>query len=265
MKKWKCTVCGYIHEGGEPPEKCPVCGADRSKFVAMAATADDPAPQTDAADSIKQWKCTVCGYIHEGSEPPEKCPVCGADRSKFVAMAATADDPAKPSDPAPLTASDAPGPPPPTETGGASGRDKVFDLMVQHHAHPISVHIPNGVLPVSVVFILLSSIFNWTGMGQAAFFNMVFVVLAMPFVLASGYIVWQRKYGGAMTVIFKIKIALAGIVAVTATVLATWMAVAPQVTLPSAPGRGIFLALSLVMLAAAAGAGFIGGRLVFRD
>ena len=33
MKKWECTVCGYIHEGEEPPEICPVCGADRSKFV----------------------------------------------------------------------------------------------------------------------------------------------------------------------------------------------------------------------------------------
>ena len=23
--KWKCSVCGYIHEGKEPPEKCPAC------------------------------------------------------------------------------------------------------------------------------------------------------------------------------------------------------------------------------------------------
>ena len=32
-KKWKCTVCGYIHEGEEPPDKCPVCGAPTSQFV----------------------------------------------------------------------------------------------------------------------------------------------------------------------------------------------------------------------------------------
>ncbi|MGI6212717.1 MAG: rubrerythrin [Anaerovoracaceae bacterium] len=25
MAKWKCTVCGYIHEGDTPPETCPVC------------------------------------------------------------------------------------------------------------------------------------------------------------------------------------------------------------------------------------------------
>jgi rubrerythrin len=23
--KWKCSVCGYIHEGTEPPHKCPCC------------------------------------------------------------------------------------------------------------------------------------------------------------------------------------------------------------------------------------------------
>lgn len=23
--KWRCSVCGYVHEGTEPPEKCPCC------------------------------------------------------------------------------------------------------------------------------------------------------------------------------------------------------------------------------------------------
>ncbi len=31
-KKWICTVCGYVHEGPEAPEKCPMCGAPKSKF-----------------------------------------------------------------------------------------------------------------------------------------------------------------------------------------------------------------------------------------
>jgi len=33
MKKWKCTVCGYIHEGKYPPDKCPVCGAIGYRFI----------------------------------------------------------------------------------------------------------------------------------------------------------------------------------------------------------------------------------------
>ncbi len=33
MSKWVCSVCGYVHEGDEPPEKCPVCNAPDTKFV----------------------------------------------------------------------------------------------------------------------------------------------------------------------------------------------------------------------------------------
>ena len=35
MKKWVCTVCGYVAEGTTPPEKCPVCGVPASKFKEM--------------------------------------------------------------------------------------------------------------------------------------------------------------------------------------------------------------------------------------
>jgi len=32
MKKWECTVCGYLHEGEEPPEFCPICDARKEEF-----------------------------------------------------------------------------------------------------------------------------------------------------------------------------------------------------------------------------------------
>ncbi len=32
MRKFICTVCGYIHEGEEAPEECPICKAPTSKF-----------------------------------------------------------------------------------------------------------------------------------------------------------------------------------------------------------------------------------------
>ncbi|MBQ3423539.1 MAG: NADH peroxidase [Romboutsia sp.] len=32
MKKFVCTVCGYVYEGEAAPEKCPICGAPASKF-----------------------------------------------------------------------------------------------------------------------------------------------------------------------------------------------------------------------------------------
>ena len=33
MKKFVCSVCGYVFEGPEAPERCPVCKAPASKFV----------------------------------------------------------------------------------------------------------------------------------------------------------------------------------------------------------------------------------------
>ena len=33
MKKYVCTVCGYVHEGDGSPAKCPQCGAPAEKFT----------------------------------------------------------------------------------------------------------------------------------------------------------------------------------------------------------------------------------------
>lgn len=65
-KQWRCTVCGYIHTGENPPEICPVCGVDSSFFELVteekkADTPSDvkPAPKTvtaqpDKATAIRQ-------------------------------------------------------------------------------------------------------------------------------------------------------------------------------------------------------------------
>ena len=31
-KKFVCSVCGYVHEGNEAPEKCPLCKVTKDKF-----------------------------------------------------------------------------------------------------------------------------------------------------------------------------------------------------------------------------------------
>ena len=37
MKTWVCTVCGYVWEGENPPEKCPQCGVGPDKFKEQSA------------------------------------------------------------------------------------------------------------------------------------------------------------------------------------------------------------------------------------
>ena len=34
-KKFKCNVCGYIHEGDAAPANCPVCGVPASEFTEL--------------------------------------------------------------------------------------------------------------------------------------------------------------------------------------------------------------------------------------
>ena len=38
MKKFVCTICGYVHEGTEAPIKCPQCGAPQEKFIEQSTT-----------------------------------------------------------------------------------------------------------------------------------------------------------------------------------------------------------------------------------
>ena len=37
-KKWNCTVCGYVHEGDEAPERCPQCKQPKEKFKELVET-----------------------------------------------------------------------------------------------------------------------------------------------------------------------------------------------------------------------------------
>ena len=48
MAKWRCSVCGYIHEGDAAPEKCPQCGVPGEKFVKL----EEAAAQEWAAEHV---------------------------------------------------------------------------------------------------------------------------------------------------------------------------------------------------------------------
>jgi rubredoxin len=35
---------------------------------------------------MKLFKCSVCGFVYEGTEAPDSCPKCGASKDKFNAL-----------------------------------------------------------------------------------------------------------------------------------------------------------------------------------
>lgn len=59
-KKFICTVCGYIHEGDEAPEKCPLCGAPKSKFEEM--------PDSDALNFVTEHEIGVARKLGADDE-----------------------------------------------------------------------------------------------------------------------------------------------------------------------------------------------------
>ncbi|MBA2879779.1 RNA polymerase subunit RPABC4/transcription elongation factor Spt4 [Desulfosalsimonas propionicica] len=234
MKKWRCTVCNYIHEGDQPPETCPVCGADKSKFVEVS---DAEAKEIQAKKSEKQL-----------------------EREKAMAEKAKAQSPgSKQKSQTGQSASGQKG------SGKKGWIEFANGQMIRHHAHPVSVHIPNGVLPVSVLFVLLALWCTGQGFATAAFYNSVVVLIAMPAVLYTGYNAWQRKYGGSWTTIFIFKIITALIVTVTCLLVVIWYVVNPEILSGGAARQAGFVFLNLIMLAAAVVAGLIGGKLVFKD
>ncbi len=220
---------------------------------------------------MKKWRCTVCGYIHDGDEPPEKCPVCGADKSLFEEIIEEA--PAEQPDSKTAQEKTTQAPAAPESMDPEPEPKTVFDrlfrfkiqMMLKHHAHPVSVHIPNGVLPVSFVLMILSTLTGATSLATAAHINMVFVVLTLPFVLFSGYIEWQHRYKGLRSSRFITKIICAGIVTVTSVLLVLWWVSDPGILQTASLARMAFLFIGLIMLTAAAIAGWIGGKLVFKD
>lgn len=212
---------------------------------------------------MKKWECTVCGYIHEGDEPPDECPVCAADKSMFVEVVeqAAAAEPAATAEPAASPAA-------PAQPAGKQGLPATLlafatTQILRHHLHPIMVHTPNGIVPMAVIFLFIAALFTAPLFDIAALYSLVFVLIAMPAVLATGYIVWQERYRGAMTSIFKLKIGASIVATVSLVILLIWRALQPAVLTTPSTGRWFFLILAVIMVGAVGLAGHMGGKLVF--
>ena len=324
MKKWRCTVCGYIQEGDNPPEECPLCKAPAEKFELVeeeqsAETADtgvaeesprEPEEKAEAATPVeveqpavnqeavekeeaaekeqpaatekpaeaetaeqvavtetpkkaepeaaapkkrqekkkeaagRLWKCTVCGYVHEGDSPPEQCPLCKAPKDKFVEI-------------------DGGG----NEVRGMGGPARKAGLlariMMRLHLHPIAAHFPNGILPLAVIFLALAVFGGKEMFEPVSFYNLVAVLITLPLVLLTGFNEWKNRYNSAKTFVFFMKIFCSVVVTLSLIILVAWRLIEPGVAGPDSPFRMIYFGVAAVMLGATGLAGHMGGKLVF--
>lgn len=204
---------------------------------------------------MEKWECSVCGHIHEGEEPPSKCPICKAEKEKFFTLQALEEtvDQIKLEEDVVETMPE----------GLSKKRFNISDLILDNHLHPISVHGPNGIVPVAVGFLTLVVLFQFSALEGAVYFNMIAVLLSMPLVVITGYVTWQKKYKGVKTSVFKIKIAASCVATVILFGLVVWRTVQPDVLITNSLDRWLFLMWSVLLLAAVGVAGHLGGQLVF--
>jgi len=207
---------------------------------------------------MKKWECTVCGYIHEGEEPPDECPLCGADSSLFEEVIEQEQTAA----PQEEVTKDKPAQPEEQPESNALLKTAT-DLILKFHLHPISVHTPNGVIPMAFLFLICTVFFGWVSFERAVFYSLVFVLINMPLVLLTGYITWQQKYKGALTSMFKLKIGASIVATALLLFLVIWHIVQPAVLTSASSGRFFYTLLALAVLAGAGIAGHLGGKLVF--
>ncbi len=67
MKLFKCSVCGYVHQG-DAPDNCPKCNATKDKFVELSAEDADKIYKSDRTNDIHMEIIKLCMKIAELSE-----------------------------------------------------------------------------------------------------------------------------------------------------------------------------------------------------
>ena len=66
MKKlFKCSVCGYIHEGEDAPELCTKCGAPKEKFAELTEEEANKIYKADRTNDIHMEIVSLASRIVE--------------------------------------------------------------------------------------------------------------------------------------------------------------------------------------------------------
>lgn len=181
---------------------------------------------------LTKWRCTVCGYIHEGPEPPDICPVCGVGSEKFVAVE-------------------------------AAKVSLIKEMMQTFQPHAVAAHFPNALLPTSALFIAIAFLFGDGSFETASFYLLVIVLLTAPATLASGLYDWKTKFGGQKAAIFRNKIILAVTLILLALVTVGLRLNRPDLLETGGSLTLLYLGLILAMLGCVTMLGHYGGKLVF--
>ncbi|MCD8024333.1 MAG: hypothetical protein LUE64_02235 [Candidatus Gastranaerophilales bacterium] len=83
MAKYVCTVCGYVYEGDNPPQKCPLCGAatfneikdDKKEYACEHVVATTEGIEEDVVEGLRanfNGECSEVGMYLAMSRQAER-------------------------------------------------------------------------------------------------------------------------------------------------------------------------------------------------
>jgi uncharacterized membrane protein len=182
---------------------------------------------------MRQWKCTVCGYLHEGEAPPSACPVCGADRTRFIPLE----------------------------------REKLnllHDLVDTFMVHPVAAHFPNGLIPTAALFLLLALLTGSPFLEASVFYLLCVVLAVIPVSIASGIYEWRTRFRGQKAPIFYKKIALAALLLLLVVAATGLRCSHPELLHEGGPLRRLYLGAVLAMLPTVVLLGHYGAKLAWQ-
>lgn len=179
-----------------------------------------------------QWKCTVCGYLHTGESPPDRCPVCGADASKFVAV----------------------------EQAKVS---LLQEMRESFQPHAVAGHFPNALLPTALLFTAVALFVTPLSLSDATWYMLLVLIPTIPATLVTGLYQWKTRFAGKSATIFQRKIQLASLLLILLLITVGLRYSLGDPLQGSAVWKWGFCGLLLSMLGCVTLLGHYGGKLVF--
>lgn len=182
---------------------------------------------------MSRWKCNICGYEVDGEQPPDICPVCGAPKSAFI------------------------------KVDEAIRQLDLKKILISLHLHPISAHLPNGLLPVILLFLLIYFITDNMAFEKTIFYLNTVVALTTPFTFAAGILDWHLRYDRVIARIFTEKIILS-LILLTITLPVMLMRILyPDILISLSKLTWVYVCGILLQTCLVIRLGYLGGKLVF--
>jgi PAS domain S-box-containing protein len=178
----------------------------------------------------KRWKCTICGYVHVGNDPPEICPICGSDSSKFILL-------------------------------GHKKSHFFHELTAAFKLHPVVAHFPNGLMPTAALFLGLFLFTANSGFEATAFWLVLTLTIVVPVSIGSGLHDWYKYIAKRRAPIFAKKISLALMLLVLGLVAILLRYGQPDLLMTAGWQRWLYLLCLIGMLGCVALLGHFGSLL----